>query len=57
MQVGGLLIRAEFYEAVLMGPKQQLLAAVHVELAENAGEVMAYGDAGNAETLCNVLVG
>ena len=56
MQVGGLLVRAEFYEAVLMGPKQQLLAAVHVELTENIGEVMADRDAGNAETFRNVLV-
>ncbi len=56
MQVDGLLIRAEFYEAVLVGPEQQLLAAVHVELTENVGEVVANGDAGNAETFRNVLV-
>ncbi len=57
MYVSGLLVRAEFQEAVLMRTKQKLLTAVHVELAENTGEMMAYGYAGNAETLGNVLVG
>jgi len=40
-----------------MRSKQELLAALHIKFAENAGEVMAHGRAANAEAAGDVFVG
>ena len=40
-----------------MRSNQKLLAAVHIEFAENAGEVMAHGRTANAEAAGNIFVG
>ena len=56
MSLRELAVRFDLQQAVLIGPQQQLLAAVHVELPENTGEVMADGDAGNTEPFGNVLI-
>jgi hypothetical protein len=50
-------IRLEFDQAVFVRSNQKLLAAVHIEFAENAGEVMAHGRAANAEAAGNIFVG
>lgn len=52
-----LSIRVECYDAVVKRSDQELPAAVHIECAENAGEVMAHGCAANAEAAGDIFVG
>jgi len=47
----------EFDQAVFVRSNQELLAAMHIEFAENAGEVMAHGRAANAEAAGDIFVG
>ena len=47
----------EFDEAVLMGSNEEFLAGRNTEFIEDAGQVMAYRNHGNAEAVGNILVG
>lgn len=53
----GCPVRVEFDQAVFVCSNQELLAAVHIEFAENAGEVMAHGRAANVEAAGDVFIG
>jgi hypothetical protein len=44
-------------EAVLMGSNEEFLAGRDTEFVEDAGQVMADRDYGDAQAFCNVLVG
>ena len=40
-----------------MGSNEEFLAGRNTEFVEDAGQVMAYRDHGDAEPVCNVLIG
>jgi len=42
--------------SILMGPDKQLLSIGHVKFTEDTGEVMAYGNFADAQTIRNILI-